>query len=47
MALGAYEVTPLEIAGAYSIFANRGIRLDPFFLSMVRSKGGALLDIKA
>lgn len=45
VALGAYEVTPMEIAGAYSIFANRGIRVDPFFLSMVRSKSGALLDI--
>lgn len=45
VALGAYEVTPVEIAGAYSIFANRGIRLDPFYLSMVRSKGGALLDV--
>jgi penicillin-binding protein 1B len=45
VALGAYEVTPVEIAGAYSIFANRGIRVDPFFLSMVRSQQGALLDI--
>ena len=45
VALGAYEVTPVEIAGAYSIFANRGIRLDPFFLAMVRSKNGSLLDI--
>ena len=25
IALGAYEVTPLEIAGAYTIFANHGI----------------------
>ena len=32
VALGAYEVTPVEIAGAYTMFANRGIHADPFFL---------------
>ena len=24
MALGAYDITPLEIAGAYTVFANQG-----------------------
>ncbi len=45
VALGAYEVTPLEVAGAYTIFANRGVRIDPYFLAMVRSKSGTLLDV--
>ncbi|MSO21490.1 MAG: PBP1A family penicillin-binding protein [Acidobacteria bacterium] len=45
IALGAYEITPVEIAGAYTIFANQGIRLDPYFLSVVRNKDGGLLDI--
>ncbi len=45
VALGAYEVTPVEMAGAYTIFANEGVRLDPHILSMVRSPGGVLLDI--
>jgi penicillin-binding protein 1B len=45
LALGAYEVSPLEVAGAYTIFANQGVRLDPYFLSMVRSRDGLLLDI--
>ena len=45
VALGAYEVSPLEVAGAYTIFANQGVRLDPYFLSMVRSRNGLLLDI--
>ena len=45
VAIGAYEVTPVEIAGAYTIFANQGIRLSPYFISMVRSKQGGLLDI--
>jgi penicillin-binding protein 1B len=29
VALGAYDVTPLEIAGAYTMFANGGIRATP------------------
>ena len=31
VALGAYEVTPLEIAGGYTIFANHGIYSKPYF----------------
>jgi len=45
VALGAYEVTPVEIAGAYTIFANQGVRVDSNFLTIVRSRGGLLLDI--
>ncbi|MBI4478681.1 MAG: PBP1A family penicillin-binding protein [Acidobacteria bacterium] len=45
VALGAYEVTPVEVAGSYTIFANHGVRLNPYFLSMVRSRNGLLLDI--
>jgi len=45
VALGAYEVTPVEVAGAYTIFANQGVRLNPYFISMVRSRNGMLLDI--
>jgi penicillin-binding protein 1B len=33
LALGAYEASPLEIAGAYSIFANSGVVTKPTFLS--------------
>ena len=25
VALGAYEVTPIEVAGAYTMFTNRGV----------------------
>jgi penicillin-binding protein 1B len=41
VALGAYEVTPLEIAGAYTIFANGGVYVKPGFLSSVRDQDGA------
>jgi len=43
LALGAYEVTPLEIAGAYTIFANSGVRAEPLFVRGVRdSKGNSI-----
>src|SRR6185436_19879183 len=32
LALGSYEVSPLEMAGAYTIFANRGVLVKPKFL---------------
>ena len=33
VALGAYEITPLEAAGAYTIFANQGDYVKPNFVS--------------
>ncbi|MGO4882497.1 MAG: penicillin-binding protein 1A [Bryobacteraceae bacterium] len=41
VALGSYDVTPLEMAGAYTIFANHGVYVKPSFVSMVRSQNGA------
>jgi penicillin-binding protein 1B len=35
VALGAYEMTPLEVAGAYTVFANGGTRAEPTFLDRV------------
>jgi penicillin-binding protein 1B len=40
VALGAYEATPLEIAGAYTLFANQGKRLSPTTVALVRARGG-------
>lgn len=37
VALGAYQVTPLELARAYTMFANGGTRVKPNFISSVRS----------
>lgn len=39
-ALGAYNVTPLEIARAYTIFANDGVELEPRFISRIIGKDG-------
>ena len=43
VALGAYEITPVEAAGAYTIFANKGDYLKPSFLSMVRAQDGKVV----
>ncbi len=40
VALGAYEVTPLEIAGAYTIFSNRGVFTKPSFIASINDQHG-------
>ena len=44
VALGAYEATPLEVAGAYTIFANEGVKMEPYMLTTVRSRDGKVLE---
>ncbi len=47
VALGAYEVTPLEIAGAYTIYANKGIYSKPYFVDSIASASGSqMFDAK-
>ena len=41
MALGSYDATPLEMAGAYTVFANNGVRVQPIFIDDVRGVNGA------
>ena len=43
IALGAYEVTPLEIAGAYTVFANQGVYSKPHWITMVRDRLGNVI----
>ncbi len=40
VAIGAYDATPLDLAGAYTVFANGGVHLAPWLLSSVRSTNG-------
>jgi penicillin-binding protein 1B len=40
VALGSYDITPLEAAGAYTMFANQGDVLKPSFVRLVRSDKG-------
>lgn len=43
IALGAYEATPLDIAGAYTTFANHGLWVRPTTVAAVRSRDGTVL----
>jgi penicillin-binding protein 1A len=43
MALGTAEVSPLQMAGAYALFANGGFRVKPYFISKVENGAGELV----
>jgi penicillin-binding protein 1B len=40
MALGAYDATPLDMAAAYTVFANSGTRVSPVMINSVRNSAG-------
>jgi penicillin-binding protein 1A len=40
MALGAGSVTPLQMAGAYSVFANGGYRVNPILINRITDSKG-------
>ncbi len=42
-ALGSYEVTPIEAAGAYTVFANRGQWSKPYWIQSIRDAAGQQL----
>jgi penicillin-binding protein 1A len=44
MALGAQEVTLLEITSAYSAFPNHGIRMEPYLAEAINDRDGSLLE---
>ena len=43
MALGSYDASPLDMAGAYTTFGNSGIRLSPILLRSVRTGKGDVI----
>jgi penicillin-binding protein 1A len=43
LALGAYEVTPLEMASAYAPFANGGIRARAYGIAQIETTSGEVL----
>jgi penicillin-binding protein 1A len=45
--LGTSEVTPLELASAYSAFANSGRRAEPVFITRIEDSDGNLLEQNA
>jgi penicillin-binding protein 1B len=44
MAIGSYDATPLDMAGAYTIYANGGVHLDPWMLASVRTPTGDVIQ---
>lgn len=44
VALGAVESTLLELTSAYSAFANRGVRMQPYLISSIADRDGNLLE---
>jgi len=43
MALGAGSVTPMQMATAYSVFANGGFRVNPWLITRITDQQGKLL----
>jgi len=44
MALGSYDATPLDMAAAYTVFANSGVRISPILINSVRNAKGEVLE---
>ncbi len=44
VSIGAYDATPLDMAGAYTVFANNGVHLTPWMLASVRNPNGDIVS---
>ena len=44
LALGAGAVTPLQMAGAYSVFANGGYKVNPYLIAKITDADGKVLS---
>ncbi|MFA5515491.1 MAG: PBP1A family penicillin-binding protein [Desulfuromonadales bacterium] len=44
LALGSSALTPLELATAYSVFANGGVRVDPVYITRIVDRDGHVLE---
>jgi len=44
LALGSSAVTPLELASAYAVLVNGGIRITPTYITKVRDRDGKILE---
>ena len=43
VAIGTYNATPIDMAGAYTVFANNGVHLKPWLLASVRNSNGDIV----
>ena len=44
MALGSFEATPLEMATAYNVLANGGLKVEPVTVLQVADEKGEVLE---
>ena len=44
LALGAGNVTPLQMAGAYAVFANGGYKVNPYLIAKITDSDGKVLS---
>jgi penicillin-binding protein 1B len=44
VAIGTYSATPIDMAGAYTVFANGGVHLNPWMLASVRNTNGDIVS---
>ncbi|MGH9617948.1 MAG: penicillin-binding protein 1A, partial [Acidobacteriaceae bacterium] len=44
VAIGTYDASPLQMASAYTIFANNGVLIEPNMISSVRTADGDVVD---
>ncbi len=44
MALGSYDATPIEMAGAYTVFSNSGTRANPLMITSIRDGKGDVIE---
>ena len=47
VALGAYEMTPIDVAAGYTAFATNGVRAEPLFLRSVLAADGTVEETAA
>ena len=43
-ALGAYDASPIEMAGAYTVLANSGTHIDPLLIRSMRAPNGDVVE---
>jgi penicillin-binding protein 1B len=44
VAIGAYDASPLQMASAYTIFGNNGVKIEPNMIASVRTATGDVVD---
>jgi penicillin-binding protein 1B len=44
VAIGAYDASPLDMSGAYTVFANGGMHIDPWMVASVRTSTGDVIS---